>query len=110
FSLVAGPIHPLVPLTYRWQRGGVGFYTSSVPYVVISNCQVSTSIRCSTTNLASGLSGVPTTNVPLTVLADVDSDGMADEWEVRYGFGTNTAADAVLDFDGDGMSNRDEYV
>ena len=35
-------------------------------------------------------------------------------WRTRgrrnIGFNTNNAADALLDFDGDGMSNRDEYL
>jgi hypothetical protein len=46
----------------------------------------------------------------LTVLPDNDGDGMADFWEVLYGMNTNNAADAVLDLDGDGVINRDEYV
>jgi hypothetical protein len=43
-------------------------------------------------------------------LADNDGDGMADDWERQFGFNTNNAADAFLDFDGDTMSNRDEYL
>ena len=35
---------------------------------------------------------------------------MADLWELAYGFSTNNAGDALLDFDGDGMNNRDEYL
>jgi hypothetical protein len=49
-------------------------------------------------------------NAVLTVLADHDRDGMADDWEVTYGFNTNTASDAFLDRDGDGMLNWQEYV
>jgi hypothetical protein len=40
---------------------------------------------------------------------DVDSDGMPDDWEIKYGlnpFGN----DASLDFDDDGISNIDEYL
>jgi hypothetical protein len=44
------------------------------------------------------------------MLPDFDQDGMADAWEVQFRFNTNSAADALMDFDGDGMSNRDEYV
>ena len=53
---------------------------------------------------------VPAGGVPLTMLPDFDGDGMADSWEVQYGFNTNSLADAVLDADGDGMNNRAEYV
>jgi hypothetical protein len=35
---------------------------------------------------------------------------LPDEWEAANGLGTNNAADALLDSDGDGMSNRDEYL
>jgi hypothetical protein len=35
---------------------------------------------------------------------------MADPWETQYGFSTNNAADAMLDFDSDGMINRDEFI
>jgi hypothetical protein len=110
FTLVAGPNHPLVPLAYRWIRGGAAFLTSSVPYLVLTNCQASLSIRCAVTNLATGLGGINSATVQLTVLPDNDGDGMADAWEIQYGFGTNSAADAFLDLDGDGMINRDEYV
>lgn len=41
--------------------------------------------------------------------ADTDGDGMADWWEVNYGFNIliNTAA---LDSDGDGLSNQQEFI
>jgi hypothetical protein len=81
-----------------------------VPFLVLTNNQSNTTIRVAVTNLASGAGGLNSATVPLTVLADFDQDGMADVWEVQYGFNTNNAADALLDFDGDGMINRDEYI
>ena len=83
--------------------------------LVITNVQVGGSIRVVVTNTASP-SGTPSpgptpgVTVALTMLPDVDGDGMADGWEVQHGFSTNSAADALFDFDGDGMSNRDEYL
>ena len=44
----------------------------------------------------------------VTVLADVDKDGMLDLWEASHGFNTNSPADATIDLDGDGVSNRNE--
>jgi hypothetical protein len=55
----------------------------------------------------------PTAGFGLTVLLDLDRDGMADIWETNY-FGsvntTNNPNNATEDPDGDGMINRDEFV
>lgn len=42
-------------------------------------------------------------------LIDTDVDGMPDAWETSHGFDKNNPADGALDFDNDGMLNRDEY-
>jgi hypothetical protein len=121
FSLVATGAPPL---GYRWIRGGGSLpgATTSVPVLVITNVQASSTIRVAVTNVALPNSGVGAfspgpaagNNVNLTVLADADGDGMWDVWETNYfgnTFGTNFAL--VLpgaDPDGDGMNNRDEYI
>lgn len=111
FTVLAGPERPLAPLGYRWIRNGMPFLTSAVPVLVLTNVQSNAIIRVSVTNAAAA-SGVASTNTPLTVLADFDRDGMADAWEAQY-FGassTNDSSNAELDSDGDGASNRDEYL
>jgi len=40
---------------------------------------------------------------------DDDNDGMPDTWELQYGFDPLNAGDAVLDADGDGFTNLEEY-
>jgi uncharacterized protein (DUF1800 family) len=41
---------------------------------------------------------------------DTDKDGMPDTWEIANGFNPNSAADATLDADGDGLNNRAEFL
>ena len=43
-------------------------------------------------------------------IIDTDHDGMPDDWEMLYGFDKNNQADASLDFDGDGLTNLEEYL
>lgn len=98
------------PIWYFWLQGPSYSLTSSVPVLVLTNVQISASIRAYATNLVTGAGGLRSATVQLTVLPDHDRDGIADSWEAQYGMNTNNAADALLDLDGDGMINRDEYV
>ena len=41
---------------------------------------------------------------------DSDNDGIPDGWEVANGFNPNNASDALLDSDGDSLTNRDEFL
>ena len=45
-----------------------------------------------------------------TVVADSDDDGMPDTWESDHGLDPDDPADADLDLDRDGVTNRHEYV
>lgn len=40
---------------------------------------------------------------------DTDADGMPDYWKALHGFNPSSPADAMLDADGDGRTNLDEY-
>jgi hypothetical protein len=61
-------------------------------------------------NAAGPAAGGLSSNAVLTVLADRDQDGMPDDWEVANGFNPDDPNDAELDADGDGQSNRQEYL
>jgi hypothetical protein len=41
---------------------------------------------------------------------DSDGDSIPDDWEQYYGLNPNAASDAIIDTDGDGVSNKDEYL
>ena len=47
---------------------------------------------------------------PVIVIADMDLDGMSDQWELDYGFDPNDPSDAEADKDGDGLTNIEEYL
>jgi hypothetical protein len=46
----------------------------------------------------------------ITALPDIDVDGLPDEWERTYGLDPADPNDRDLDMDGDGVSNRAEYL
>jgi len=103
-----------LPLSYRWRRNGLIFtnqilnaYTSilTLPNVQPSNAGL---YSVSITNLAITTNALIFSST-LVVQADADGDHVADLWEVIHGFSTNNAADALLDFDRDGVSNLDEF-
>jgi hypothetical protein len=72
---------------------------------------LSTNIACRLVISNSASSGLGTAQgFTITVLADRDADGMADEWEVSQGFNPASGTDASLDTDGDGLSNRAEFI
>lgn len=47
---------------------------------------------------------------PSNWFTDLDRDGMADDWEMAYLLNPRDPGDADLDLDGDGWTNRQEYL
>ena len=102
------------PFVYRWNEGSTmrssatnALRTNYMSYGPITNYAPRT-WRIIITNEANV---APTAFSQFSVAAalDTDLDGIPDDWEAAYGFGTNNVADGTIDFDGDGMSNRAEY-
>jgi len=106
-----------LPFSYRWRRNGivvsnVGLYDSNC-FLTILNVQPDAgtnivSYNVGITNLAGA--AALSSNAVLTVLADSDSDGLPDEWEIANGLSVTNVSDATLDSDGDGATNAEEYL
>jgi len=116
-----------VPFGFSWRRGSAiilsnnvagrsNFITlnSTAAGLTLTNNQASSNylmrlVIYNEATTAAGSAGllVAFTN---TVLADFDRDGIPNVVENNLGLDTNNAADGALDLDGDGMSNRAEYV
>jgi hypothetical protein len=102
-----------LPITYRWRRGAVYLQTnitmSCKSFLLITNIQTNSSYQVIVAN-PSRTTGFASQQATITVLADNDKDGMPEYWETTYSYDTNSPNDAILDSDGDGMSNLEEYI
>jgi hypothetical protein len=103
------------PYTTEWRRSStpvssnVGGLTTS--FFIITNAQAFTAgtYRTVVRNPAKP-GGNATPFATLSVLADADGDGIPDAWENNFGFSPTNSMDATNDWDGDTLSNWQEYV
>lgn len=102
------------PMGIRWRRNAFPYASFDVATftLVVTNVQVTTTVvyfDAVITNRAS-LGGVLSARAFLTVQADFDGDGAGDAWEIQHGFQTNSMSmDGLLDTDGDGLTNAQEF-
>lgn len=108
-------VEGLLPIGFRWRRAGatisnaVGLNTTILTLTNVPLTFSNTTVDCIATNAARP-SGVQSTVVRIFVLPDSDSDLLPDSWETANGFPINDPANALADPDGDGQTNRDEYL
>ncbi|MBM3845358.1 MAG: hypothetical protein FJ405_03605, partial [Verrucomicrobia bacterium] len=96
------------PITYRWRRGTSSIAGQTNAQLTLTNIQLINLGSYSV--IASNPAGNATSQVAVvTILLDADKDGMADDWESRWGLDLGSATDGLLDKDGDGVTNRQEY-
>jgi hypothetical protein len=111
------------PFTYEWRRNTpvpaftntqvlldrTTFYTYTAP-LLTNSVAVTQLWRFVVKNLANPGTGISPGVFNLIVLPDTDHDGLPDSWETANGLSPTAAGDALLDADGDGLNNRDEYI
>ena len=105
-SVLAGPNHPTLPLTYAWRRGSLVMEPDGKPTYIVTNVTVNVFYGVVVSNAFGAL---PASYARITVLPDSDHDGLPDAYENAIGLDPNLASDSTLDLDGDGMSTLDEY-
>jgi hypothetical protein len=106
------------PLTFRWRRPGVSQVTNAIGWdtSIITFTNVPLSYSNNTIDVIASNpvrpspGGVQSRQVRLFVLPDADHDKLPDAWEIANGLNPNDPSDANTDKDGDGVSNRQEYL
>ena len=104
------------PFVFEWRRASSvissNVTSDHVSFFTLTNVQSNQAgnYRVVIKNAADAQHGIISSNVVLTVLADTDRDGLPDDWEIAHGLSITNSADAALDRDGDGVSNREEYL
>jgi hypothetical protein len=100
------------PISYRWRKNGLTYVPLGVATATLTMTNVQLTNAGNYTVVITNISslGLLSATAVLTVLADTDGDHIPDVWEIANGFNTNSAADANLDTDGDGMTNLQEYI
>jgi predicted esterase len=102
------------PFLFNWRRNGrpftnllraANFCILSIP--VVDNTHLA-SYTVTVTNLAGTSLASPA--VRLSGLADVDNDRLPDAWETEYGLNPGVPSELTVDSDGDGRTDRDEYL
>ncbi len=102
------------PFGVQWQQGSTKLASNTVAgiqdFFTLTNAQPAQAgtWRVRVRNLASNTGAQKTFS--LTILPDSDGDGLPNAWELAHGFATNNPTDALMDHDGDGVINRDEYI
>ena len=96
-------------LRYQWQVNGTNIPGATSTNLVLNNFQP-TQVGTYSLFVTNASNFVASFSAQVTI-GDPDSngDGIPDWWATQYGFGLNDSI-AALDFDGDTMSNYQEYV
>ena len=100
-----------VPVTYlyQWLEDGINLDSQTTSTLPCTVTQCGKVYSCAITPVKEGIvTGTTYVTNALTISTDCDNNGMHDDWEVEaYG---SLETDPSADDDGDGLSNRAEYL
>ncbi len=107
-----------LPILYRWRRNNQ--FIPNANYLLYSHTALFTvtNVQFPFTNYAVAVSNIArssgqqalSASAFLTFVNDTDNDGLPDEWEAAFGLDPGNSTDRLLDADGDGHLNWQEYV
>ncbi|HXG46339.1 MAG TPA: lamin tail domain-containing protein [Methylomirabilota bacterium] len=102
-----------LPVGFRWRRNGSSLVTnildSRTAYFVVTNVQSSNLWDVVVFNQARA-GGLQSTRVAVKPTSDRDGDGIPDTAETALGLNPDNPGDALVDTDGDTLTNKEEYV
>jgi hypothetical protein len=122
---ISAKTYGTIPQYYRWRRtlppaqgGGSSTMSNTVfnantAFITYpsANTNLAGTWSVAMTNEYTGATFTSLSNVAVvTILADSDSDGIPDNWEIANGLNHTNSTDATIDSDGDTMINRHEYI
>ena len=98
------------PFGYRWRAGSRLLAPQTNGLLVVTNFQASDAVVYSV--VITNVTGLRTIGpgIGVVLLADTDGDRLPDTWERQYGLNPADPADGAGDQDGDGATNRQEYL
>jgi hypothetical protein len=94
------------PLFYQWQLNNNDIPGANNDSLLLTNISAN-DFGAYRVIVSDPVTSVTSSNALLQL--DSDHDGIADAWEIAH-FGSITNTDGFLDFDGDGVSDRDEFL
>ena len=101
------------PFTFQWRRvPGLGYFSTLAAQGAQGFWHVTNAGLADMGGYAvivTNAFGSTFSRAQLVLSIDSDGDGLPDQWETNLGLNTNDLTDALLDLDGDGVSNVEEY-
>ena len=105
-----------LPIGYRWQRngedidGGKFLLNDHICFLTLTSASPSGGTYTVQTTNAVCAAGFTSAAATVSIATDADADGQADPWESTHGLSSSDPTDGLLDSDGDGLLNWQEYV